>query len=321
MIEATAAWLAHDHDDRRRCEHADRPENDKGVAPAIDGSDRGAECDTQRCPDRGAEIVDAERRAAAAGGKIVGDDRVGRRDTAGLTEAYGHPRGGKLGVGHGKAAGHRRTAPDRAGERQHPDPVGLVGDPAHGNGDEGIEYPEIEPADQAELAVGDVQAVLYRFGEDREELPVEEIQHIDEAQHPEHNPGALAGDCRQGTGCDGNLGRCRRRLRFHRSAPLLGGGWGKGGSMRRTGQRRSGHDGHRLHRRSPQGRYCYIALLGTMRPRRQPCQFHYCVNEYLDPRIHSWGTGAATPTLKNHCWLPARRRCDTTSSFSRYMPG
>ena len=68
--------------------------------------------------------------------------------------------------------------------------VGSVGEPAHGDRDEAVEEGEIQPADQPELSVGDVERVLDRLGEDRQELPIEEVQHIDEAQDRQHAPGA-----------------------------------------------------------------------------------------------------------------------------------
>ncbi len=70
------------------------------------------------------------------------------------------------------------------------DPVGPVGQPADGNGDEAVEQCEVEAADQAELAVGDVQSVLDRLGEDRQQLPIQEVQDVDETQDAEHDPGA-----------------------------------------------------------------------------------------------------------------------------------
>jgi hypothetical protein len=90
----------------------------------------------------------------------------------------------------GEAAGHRRHAPDPAGQGQHRDAVGAVGQPADRNGDEAVEHREIQAADQAQLAVGDVQRVLDRLGQDRHQLPVQEVQHIDEPQHAQDDPGA-----------------------------------------------------------------------------------------------------------------------------------
>ncbi len=47
---------------------------------------------------------------------------------------------------------------------------------------------EIKPADQPELAVGDVEAVLNRLGENRQELAVKEVQDVDETENAEHQP-------------------------------------------------------------------------------------------------------------------------------------
>ena len=118
VVEAAAYRLAHDQPDQQRREHADRSQNDEGIAPAIGRGDGSAERDAQRRPDGRAEIVEAERRAAPAGREIIGDDRVGGRHATGFAEAHRHPRRGELRVIGGDAAGHGRGAPNRAGDRQ-----------------------------------------------------------------------------------------------------------------------------------------------------------------------------------------------------------
>ncbi len=80
-----------------------------------------------------------------------------------------------------------------AGERENLHAVCVVGQPADRNGDQAIEEREVQAADQAQLAVGNLEGVLDRLGEDREELAVEEVQDIDEPQHAERKPGSGAG--------------------------------------------------------------------------------------------------------------------------------
>ena len=48
-------------------------------------------------------------------------------------------------------------------------------------------------AEQAELAIGHPQFVLDGLGENRQELPVEEVQHIDEPQDAQRDPGLAVG--------------------------------------------------------------------------------------------------------------------------------
>ena len=175
------------------------------------------------CADRRPKIVDAECGAAAARRKIVRHERIGRRNAARFAETHRHARDDELRIVGGQAARHRGAAPDRARERQHPDSVGLVRDPADRNCDEAIEEREIESADQAELAVGDMEAVLNGFCENRQELPVQEIQHIDETQHAEHEPRSRIGDAgrsgRRGLPLQGiPLDHCHCRFCAHDAA-------------------------------------------------------------------------------------------------------
>jgi hypothetical protein len=71
--------------------------------------------------------------------------------------------------------------------------MGAIGQPADRDRDEAIEEGEIEPADQPELAIGDLQRILDRLGENAEQLPVEEVEYIDEGERDEHDPAAVAG--------------------------------------------------------------------------------------------------------------------------------
>ncbi len=180
-VEAATYRLADDQLDRDRRDDADGADRNEGVPPVERRRDRGAEGDAQRGPDRRPEIVDAERGPAAAGREIVGDDRVGRRNAAGLADPDRHAGDDKLRIVCREAAGDRRRAPQRAGHREDIDPVRPVGEPSDGNGDEAVEQREIQPADQAQLTVRHMKRILDRLGEDREQRPVEEIEDVDAA--------------------------------------------------------------------------------------------------------------------------------------------
>ena len=192
-VQPAAARLAHHQPDDQGRRDADRADRDEGVAPAIGRGDRGAEGHAERLADGRADIEQAERGAARAGREIVGDDRIGGRHAAGLADPDRHPRQHELRIVGGHAAGDGRPAPQGAGERQHLHAIGPVGQPAHRDRDHAVEQREIEPADQAELAVAEAELVPDRLGQDRQQLPVQEIQHVDEAQDAEHEPGALCG--------------------------------------------------------------------------------------------------------------------------------
>jgi hypothetical protein len=86
----------------------------------------------------------------------------------------------ELRIGLRQAAGAGRAAPDRAGEREDRHPVRAIREPADRKRDEAIEQRRIEPADQAELPIGDMQRVLDRLRQDRDQLAVEEVEDINE---------------------------------------------------------------------------------------------------------------------------------------------
>ena len=188
-IEPTPHRLAHDCDNDQRGHDPDRAEHAEGGAPVVRGRDGRAEGDAQRQPDRRTEIEEAERRASPAGGKVVRDDGVRRRHAARLAHAHQHPRQRQLRIARRHAAGHRRRAPQRAGDCQHAHAVDAIGQPADGNREHAIEEREVQSADQPELPVGDAEIVLDRLRENRQELSIQEVDHIDEAQDRQRDPG------------------------------------------------------------------------------------------------------------------------------------
>ena len=185
--------LADDPVDRQRGHHADRADRIEGHAPVERGGQRGAECDAQRRADRRTEVEDRHRGCPSLARKGVRDDRIGGRDAARLADADHHACDDQLAVTAGHPACRRRAAPDRTGGGEDLHSAGTIGQPADRDCDEAIEEREIETGEQTELAVGNMQPVLDRLGEDRDELAIEEVQHIDEAQHRERDPGARRG--------------------------------------------------------------------------------------------------------------------------------
>src|SRR4029453_4657071 len=80
------------------------------------------------------------------------------------------------------------STPQCTCQRQHANPVRAIRQPAHRNGNQTIEQREIQPADTSQLPVRDLQVVLDRLRQDRQQLTIQEVQDIDETQHAEHKP-------------------------------------------------------------------------------------------------------------------------------------
>src|SRR6185312_10886381 len=80
--------------------------------------------------------------------------------------------------------------PERAGESEHTDAIGPVRKPCDRNRDETVEQREVQAADAPELPIGNLQLILDWFRQDRQQLPIQEIEYVDEAQHAENEPGS-----------------------------------------------------------------------------------------------------------------------------------
>src|SRR3546814_3055188 len=79
------------------------------------------------------------------------------------------------------------TTLGRSGDRQHAHPVAAIGEPSDRHREDAVEQRKIEAAQQSELTVADPKVVLDRLRQDRQQLPVEEIQHVDEAEQRQHD--------------------------------------------------------------------------------------------------------------------------------------
>jgi hypothetical protein len=74
-------------------------------------------------------------------------------------------------------------APQTCCRSDDPRPIARLGKARDRNTEHGIEKREGEPRHHAKLPVGKVQLILDRLGEDRDDLPVEEIEDIDDQQN------------------------------------------------------------------------------------------------------------------------------------------
>jgi hypothetical protein len=115
----------------------------------------------------------------------IADQCVAGGDTAGLADADAQAKQEHLGeILRDAAQGGERT-PHAERDRDHPAPAGLVGQQGERDRQRRIERGEGEAAEHAELGIGEMQACLHRLGEDAEDLPVEEIERVDQKQHRE----------------------------------------------------------------------------------------------------------------------------------------
>jgi hypothetical protein len=163
--------------------HTDRADDVEGDAPVERCRQCRAKCNAERRAERGPEVEDRHRGRAPFAREGIRYDGVGWRHAPRLAHADQHARDDQLAVVRRHPASSGRSAPDGTGGGQDLDATGAVGQPAHRDGDEAVEQREIEACEQPELPVGDAQAILDRLGQDRDELAVQKVEHIDKSEH------------------------------------------------------------------------------------------------------------------------------------------
>jgi hypothetical protein len=111
---------------------------------------------------------------------------VRRRASAGFADAYTDPRHRELGKAprergeRGHAAPHeQREADDRA-------PRAAVRPARDGDAEERVEQRERQAGEQAQRRVRELELLLDVLLQDREDLPVDEVQHVDEHEQTDH---------------------------------------------------------------------------------------------------------------------------------------
>ena len=182
-------FAQHEQDDQRQQQsgQADQHQRD---APAVKIVDDAADHQPQQRTDRHAEAIEGDGRRAFFGRHAVGNQRMGGGRAARLADADADAREQQLDEILREPAQGRHHGPD--GQRQRdqahavgPVPVGIARDR---NAEQRIEDREGRSRQQAELRVAEPQIALDRLGEDIDDLPVEEVEDIDDQQHPQHRP-------------------------------------------------------------------------------------------------------------------------------------
>lgn len=110
---------------------------------------------------------------------------MGRRAAAGLPGGQAHARRYELEIALGEATQRRHGAPE--GQRQGDDiaAVAMVGPAGDGNSGDRVNDCEPGAAQQPQLRVAEAQVGLDRFLQDDQDLPVDEVESVDEGQDAE----------------------------------------------------------------------------------------------------------------------------------------
>ena len=137
--------------------------------------------------------IDGERGRLLPFREIVGDQRIGGRAGGGFTDADAHARKGQgeLVIGEARQRRHRRPQGEADREQLHAAPI--VREPAERNTEQRIEDRERSAAEEAEVRILEPEVGLDIDREDAQDLPVDEIEDIDDDQHEQHVPAIAAG--------------------------------------------------------------------------------------------------------------------------------
>ena len=142
------------------------------------GADHGSASKTERNSER----IDGECSGATGRREIIGNQRIGRSDSASFANPDSEPEQEELRVARRRAAQGRETAPHRKRAGDYRTSAGPVGEKSERDCKHRIEQGKSEAADRPELGIAKVQVGFDRLGKDAEDLPVEEVEDIGEQQ-------------------------------------------------------------------------------------------------------------------------------------------
>jgi hypothetical protein len=116
-----------------------------------------------------------------------------RRGAARFPHADADPCQEQLGEILGQAGNGRHAGPhrERRSYDQRPAAGRAVGIARDGDPQHGIEQRKSQPGHQSDLRVAQPQFEPDRFGQDVDDLPVDEIEDVDDQQDPQHCPRRL----------------------------------------------------------------------------------------------------------------------------------
>ena len=192
----------------------------KRAVPAL--HDDAADEQRQAAADVEPARIDGERGGALLLREIVRDDREGAGTRRRLADADADARRGELAEVLREAGERRHRRPDRKADRHQAAAIPHVREPPERDAEQRVEHAEGGAVEEAHVGVGDAEVGLDVLREDRDDLAVDEVQHVDEHEHAEHVPGVGPADL--------PLARLEKRRRIvhppdpprFRDAPLAG---------------------------------------------------------------------------------------------------
>ena len=176
---------------------AERREGRIGIGGIPGTHDPPAEEDPDASTDVDPARIDGQDGGAHRGPEVVGQHRERRRRCAGLADAdpdaVGRQR--REAAGGARERGHQAPEPDADGDKVLARPG--VRQPAQGDAEDGVEDRERRAVEETDLGVGNAEVGLNLLGEDRHDLPVDEVEDIDDDEDDRDVPRVASADLRR----------------------------------------------------------------------------------------------------------------------------
>ena len=182
----------------------------EGGAPSQDLAEPAAHQKAEQDAQAGTEGEDRHRGAATIDRIEVGDHRMRRRVGPRLADPDADTCKQQLPVARRRTAQRRHEAEDRKRPRDDAGTVEAISEPCERDPEGRVEHREREPVQEPDLGVGKCKIALDRLGQDREDLPVHEVEreHDEEDRERQAAPGDACG-----TPAPRSREGCKRRLR------------------------------------------------------------------------------------------------------------
>jgi hypothetical protein len=139
--------------------------------------------------DRDAATVQSQCGAAQALGKVVRQERSGRRARRCLADSDADTGGGELAHVVGQAAQHAHERPAGKAERHQPGTDPGIAQTPQRDAEQRIENGEKSAVQEAEFSIAEAQVELDFTGQDRDDHAVDQVKSRDEHQQEQRVPG------------------------------------------------------------------------------------------------------------------------------------
>ena len=173
-----------DGEERRLpADQPERPAAGEVRVPRLD--DDGADQQRDAAAEVEAARINRQRRRPPLAREPVGQHRERRRTRRCLADADADACRAQLDEARRQARQHGHPRPDGEAEAEQPRPHPVVGEPPERDAEQRVEHGKGGAVEEAELGVGQMEVVLDVLGQDRQDLPVDEVDRIDEHEQSE----------------------------------------------------------------------------------------------------------------------------------------